>query len=146
MKSLCIKTNNSNSLSYLLNELNNLELEQICYSSNQFKHYKNIIIHYTGTDNKLFLDKVSTILSFLVIDELDETFLKRLIIQNYFYFDTKEREEILGLCFDILANDFSVIFDKKFKTIYKCFFDFISENKTLVLDGFLNFRIKPYLK
>ena len=65
MKSLCIKTNNSNSLSYLLNELNNLELEEICYSCNQFKHYKNIIIHYTGNDNKLFLDKISTILSFL---------------------------------------------------------------------------------
>lgn len=145
MKSLCIKTNNSNSLSYLLNELNNLELEEICYSCNQFKHYKNIIIHYTGNDNKLFLDKISTILSFLVIDELDETFLKRIIFQNYFYFDAKEREEILILCFDAMANDFSVIFDKKFKTIYNCFIDFISENKTLVLDGFLNFRIKPYL-
>lgn len=146
MKSLCIKTNNLDLLSYLLNELNNLELDQICFSSNKFKHYRNIIIHYTGEDNKLFLEHISSILSLLVIDELDETFLKRLILQNYFYFDSNERKEILELCFDIMANDFSTIFDKKFKAIYNCFFEFISENKTLILDGFLNFRIKPYLK
>lgn len=145
MKSLCIKTNNSNLLSYLLNELNDLELEQVCFSSNKFTYYKNIIIHYMGTDNNLFFNKISSILSLLVIDEFDETFLKRLIIQNYFYFDSKERKDILKLCFDIMATDFSIIFDKKFKAIYKCFFEFISENKTLVLDGFLNFRIKPYL-
>lgn len=145
MKSLCIKTNNSNSLSYLLNELDNLELEQTCFSCNKFKHYKNIIIHYRGDNNKLFLNSISSILSLLVIDEFDEIFLKRLIIQNYFYFDSEERQQILELCFDIMANDFSIIFDKKFKTICNCFFEFISENKTIVLDGFLNFRIKPYL-
>lgn len=145
MKSLCIKTNNSNSLSYLLNELDNLELDQICFSCNKFKHYKNIIIHYTGENDKLFLDNISSILSLLVIDEFDEIFLKKEIIQNYFYFDANERQQILDLCFDIMANNFSIIFDQKFKTIYKCFYEFISENKTLVFDGFLNFRIKPYL-
>lgn len=145
MKSLCIKTNNSNLLSYLLNELDNLELDNICFSCNKFKHYQNIIIHYTGENNKIFLDRISSILSLLVIDEFDERFFKRLIIQNYFYFDADERQQILELCFDIIANDFSIIFDKKFKTLHNCFFEFISENKSLILDGFLNFRIKPYL-
>lgn len=145
MKSLCIKTNNLNSLSYLLNELNNLNLEHICFSSNTFKYYKNIIIHYTGNDTKLFVNKISSILSFLVIDEFDELFLKRLIIQNYFYFDAKEREEILKQCFDIISTEFSVIFDKKFKAIFNCFLEFIFKNKILFLDGFLNFRIRPYL-
>ena len=76
MKSLCIKTNNSNSLSYLLNELDNLDLDQTCFSCNKFKHYKNIIIHYTGDNDKLFLNSISSILSLLVIDEFDEIFLK----------------------------------------------------------------------
>ena len=56
MKSICIKTNNTNTLEYLLNELNSIDLDNICFSTNKFKHYKNIIIHYTGKDTKLFLN------------------------------------------------------------------------------------------
>lgn len=146
MKSLCIKTNNSDLLQYLLNELNNLELEQVYFSCNKFKHYKNIIIHYTGKDNDLFLNKISSILSLLVLDELEEDFLKKILLQNYFYFDSKERNQILNLCFDITANNFSVIFDKKFKALFYNFYNFLSNNKSLVLKGFTNFRIKSYLK
>lgn len=145
MKSLCIKTNNSNQLEYLLNELKHLELEEVCFTCKQFKHYKNIIIHYCGNNHPLFLNKISSVLSLLVIDELEEHFLKRILLQNYFYFDCKERSQILNLCFDINANDFSAIFDKKFKILTNCFYQFLSENKSLVLNGFTNFRIKAYL-
>ena len=41
MKSLCIKTNNTNTLEYLLNEFKLLELNNIYFSQNEFKHYKN---------------------------------------------------------------------------------------------------------
>ena len=146
MKSLCIKTNNSDLLEYLLNELKKLELEDVCFTCKQFKHYKNIIIHYRGNDNSLFLSKISSILSFLVIDELEEYFLKKILLQNYFYFDSQERNKILDLCFDINANNFSTIFDKKFNILFACFNDFLSENKSLVLSGFTNFRIKPYIE
>ncbi len=47
MKSLCIKTNDSNVLDYLLNEFKNCNLKDMCFSENEFKNYKNIIIHYT---------------------------------------------------------------------------------------------------
>ena len=113
MRSLCIKTNDSNLLDYLLNELKNIDLQNICFSENEFKVYKNIIIHYSGKDESLFLSKISSILSFLVIDELEETLLKRFIFQNYFYFDSIERNKILTLCFDIMTDDFSDFFDKK---------------------------------
>ena len=111
MKSICIKTNNSDLIQYLLNELNDLELEQVYFSCRKFKHYNNIII-----------------------------------LQNYFYFDNAEREQILNLCFDIMANDFSIIFDKKFKSLSNSFYDFLYYNKSLVLNGFINFRIKSYLE
>lgn len=146
MKSLCIKTNHSDSLQYLLNELTHIDLEQVCFSCNQFKHYKNVIIHYTGIDNKLFLNKISNILSLLVIDEMEETFFKKLLIKNYFYFDCEERNQILNLCYDINTNNFSAIFDKKFRSLYGCFYSFLSENKSLVLQGFINFRINSYFK
>lgn len=146
MKSICIKTNNSDLIQYLLNELNDLELELVYFSCRKFKHYNNIIIHYKGLDNNLFLNKICSILSLLILDELEETFLKKIILQNYFYFDNVEREQILNLCFDIMVNDFSIIFDKKFKSLSNSFYDFLYYNKSLVLNGFINFRIKSYLE
>lgn len=146
MKSLCIKTNNSNLLQYLLEQLNHLELDNVCFSCRQFKYYQNIIIHYVGEDNSKFLTEISSILSLLVIDELEETFLKRIILQNYFYFSLEERTQILGLCFDSLAYDFYSIFDKKFKIIHKIFYSHLSKSKTLFLEGFTNFRLKPYIE
>ena len=145
MKSLCIKTNNSNLLNYLLNEFKNIELDNVYFSENEFKIYKNIIIHYLGNNEPLFLSKLSSILCFLVIDELEEDLLKKLILQNYFYFDCLEREKILSLCFEIMADDFCELFDKKFKTLYDIFYDFLYNNNSIVLNGFINFRVKDYL-
>lgn len=145
MKSLCIKTNNSDLLNYLLNELQNTDLKNICFSENEFKLYKNIIIHYSGKDENLFLSKISSILCFLVIDELEETLLKRLMMQNYFYFDSSERDNILAICFDIMTDDFTHLFDKKFKILYDIFYQFLSTHKSIVLNGFINFRLKNYL-
>jgi len=144
MKSLCIKTNNSCLINYLLNEFKNIDLKNICFTENEFKFYKNVIIHYSGNNEALFLSKVSSILSFLVIDELEEDLLKRLILQNYFYFDSKERSQILALCFDNMADDFSKLFDKKFHLLYDCFYHFLLEHKSIVLNGFVNFRLKDY--
>lgn len=144
MKSLCIKTNNSNLLNYLLNELESLELDNVCFSYKQFRHYKNVIIHYTGKETDLFINKISSILSLLVIDELEEEFFKKILLQNYFYFNFKEREQILNLCFDITANDFSSIFDKKFKALFNSFYEFINQNHSIFLTGFTNFKIKRY--
>ena len=72
MKSICIKTNNENQLNYLLNELEYIEIKPVIISTNKFKNYKNIIIHYKGNDIKKFIHEVSCILSCLVIDELEE--------------------------------------------------------------------------
>lgn len=144
MKSLCIKTNNSNHLSYLLNEFKNIDLKNVCFSENEFKNYKNIIIHYWGNDEPTFLSKLSNILSFFVLDEIEEDLLKRLLFQNYFYFDTSERNKILNLCFDTMADDMYLIFEKKFNILKENFYAFLCTHKSIVLNGFINFRLKSY--
>lgn len=144
MKSLCIKTNNPDLIEYLLNELKYLELEDICFSLQKFKHYKNIIIHYKGEKNYIFLDKISSILSLLVIDELEDDFINKILVQNYFYFDVQERKEISNLCFDIMAEVFSNNFDKKFESLYSSFYNFLLINRNLYLNGFITFRLKDY--
>ena len=69
MKSICIKTNNFILLDYLLNELDYIEIEPVYISSNEFKNYKNVIVHYRGNDdNKLKLQNKT------IIDEVIDNF------------------------------------------------------------------------
>ena len=44
MKSVCIKTNDTNSIKYLLNELEHIDLENICFTIRDFKHYNQSLI------------------------------------------------------------------------------------------------------
>lgn len=145
MKSICIKTNNENLLNYLLNELDYIEIKPVVISTNKFKNYKNIIIHYSGNEIKKFIHEVSCILACLVIDELEESFIKKLILKNYFYFDFNERKHIVEICFDIFTDDFNLYFDKKYNCLINDFESYLKNNKSIILDGFLNFRIKDYM-
>lgn len=145
MKSICIKTNNENQLNYLLNELDYIEIKPVIISTNKFKNYKNIIIHYKGNDTEKFIHEVSCILSCLVIDELEEKFINQLLIKNYFYFDSNERKHITEMCFEIFADDFNLYFDKKYNCLINDFENYLCFNKSIILTGFLNFRIKDYL-
>lgn len=145
MKSICIKTNNENLLDYLLNELDYIEVKPVAISKNQFKNYKNIIIHYSGNDNKKFVHEVSCILSCLVIDELEESFLKMILLKNYFYFNSTEMKHILELCYEIFSDDFNTYFDKKHNLLIDSFENYLITNKCIILTGFINFRIKNYM-
>ena len=145
MKSICIKTNNESLLNYLLNELDYIEVKPVAISKNQFKNYKNIIIHYSGNDNKKFVHEVSCILSCLVIDELEESFLKMILLKNYFYFNSSEMKHILELCYEIFSDDFNTYFDKKHNILIDSFENYLVNNKSIILTGFINFRIKNYM-
>lgn len=104
MKSIALKTNNPQTIEYLENELENFDLDDCYFSCKNFKHYTNIIIHYKGNDVKSFINKLANLLSFLVIYEFEEDFLKQLILKNYFYFSKSERKIILNNCFDIMVE------------------------------------------
>ena len=146
MKSICIKTNNENLLDYLLNELDYIEVKPVSISKNKFKNYKNIIIHYSGNDYKKFIHEVSCILSCLVIDELEESFLKMVLLKNYFYFNSTEIKHILELCYEIFSDDFNTYFDKKYNLLIEDFENYLMTNKSIILTGFINFRIKNYME
>ena len=146
MKSICIKTNNNNLLDYLLNELEYIEIEPIYIASNEFKNYKNIIVHYRGNNNNSFIHEISCILSCLVIDELEEKILKKLILKNYFYFEALERKKILEICFEIFSDDFNKYFNDKYNCLIDDFSSYLNVNKSIILNGFINFRIKDYIK
>ena len=127
MSSLCIKTNNDEILKYLQNEFKDFNMLNVSFSSNEFKNYKNVIIHYKGTDFELFYTKLATIL-----------------ISNYFYFDNYEIEKILKLCEENICDDYEFSFQSREMLLFDAFFDYISQNKTIILTGFINFRLTAY--
>ncbi len=144
MKSICIKTNNINILKYLLKELNNCECDNIYFSYTEFKRYNNIIIHYTGTNTTNFISTLTSILSTLVIDELEENILLTLIRQHYFYFDKSEISKILEIYYELVSEDYYNIFNQKYYILNDIFSKYLSNNKSIVLDGFINFRVSKY--
>ena len=146
MSSLCIKTNNEDILTYLQKEFSEFNMLNVFYSRNEFKSYKNIIIHYTGIDNELFYTKLATILSYLVIDHFENDIIKNLLFANYFYFDNSEFNKILNLCTENLCDDDDFSFQNRQLFLFDAFYEYISKNHSIVLSGFINFRLKNYRK
>ena len=142
MKSFCFKTNNTQILNYLLNRIQEIDFENLIYSQNQFKIYKNITIHYIGNNNNKFYDFLTELIGEVVIEFYEEKMLKQLINYNYFYFDEYEKNKILENCMQLIEPEMyntKLLDNKNIK-------EYVKENKAMILDGFVYFRLKAYLE
>lgn len=144
MNSLCIKTNNNSILEYLRNEFSEFNMLNVSFSCNEFKFYKNIIIHYTGIDSELFYNKLATIFSYLVIDNFEKNIIKNILCSNYFYFDNLEVEKILQLCDENLCDSHEFSSHSRELLLFDTFYDYITTHHSIVLSGFINFRLFDY--
>lgn len=142
MRSFCFKTNNTKIISYLLKRIEEIDFEDLVYSENKFKIYKNVILHYKGKECKKFNKFLSSLLEEIVIEFYEEKILKQLINYNYFYFDDYERKGILDNCIRTIEPD------EYMKNIsqQKDVVEYFNENKKMILDGFVYFRLKDYIK
>lgn len=143
MKSVCIKINNTSIIEYLLNKFSSLDLEHFYISSNSFKIYDNVIVHYSGDNLNLFFDYVCSILTDTVIKFYEPIKLKKDLNKDFFYFLPSEKNRILELCKEE-NSDTSEFFEDKYFSIYNAFSKYIHENHSLVLSGFFTFRLYDY--
>ena len=138
MISICIKENNTNIQDFLNEKLSNSNISDIYYSKHNFKNYLNTIIHYKGKDIDNFYLFLSDILSDSIIKFYKPKILKRLINNEYFYFDDTDKLSII--------NEFSLIkSDLGNYLLFDCILDYLKEHKSVIVDGFVNFRIKDYI-
>lgn len=144
MKSICLKTNDEEAIKFLIKNLEK-DFENIVISSNQFKIYKNVIIHYRGENEKNFLIKISNLVARLIEIFYEEKILDKIIDENYFYFEDFEREIILKICEKIIELQESSL-EYKREILKGLVYEYFLDNKIMILDGFVNFRIKPYLE
>lgn len=76
----------------------------------------------------------------MIIEFYQEKIMRRIINLNYFYFDDFERNIIFENCKDFLHQD------EIEERIFPCIKEFISENRNIVLEGIVNFRVRNYME
>lgn len=145
MASFCIKTNNNKILNYIVEELNKFKKENFKISKHSFKIYNNIIIHCNNSNVESFYNIISSILSNTIMEFYEPISIKKEIEKNYFYFSEEEKNRILELYSNEILSLSNLAIDR-FNILYSCFYLYIKENHSLILDGFYNFRLSNYHK
>ncbi len=143
MKSICIKTIGDEKIEYLIKQLEVLPFN-IYISNYRFKTYDNLIIHYPGEE---YIDEFYEVLSSIIKKCIDyfykDEFIRKIVEKNYFYLSNMERNYICEITRKVLDLP-----DEKIgyiNTILKnTIKNYIIENRKIVLEGFVNFRIKDY--
>lgn len=145
MISICIKDNSKDLQNFLINEINKSGIDNILYSKHSFKIYDNVIIHYKGSDVEAFYDFLSKTLSRSIEIFYEHKKVRRLIQFEYFYFDRNDKKIIFDE-YKILINKISNHEKKlKFNKINIPMKNYLKDNKSIVLEGFLNFRLREYI-
>jgi len=98
-----------------------------------------------------FISCVANALSDIIINHWEPILIKRIIKENYFYFNRAEQSRIYDfartiLNYDGLSGKHDISFQIKRKTfVLHKIQEFLSSNGLIILDGFVNFRLKEYI-
>lgn len=145
MKTVCVKINNDDILEYLIRELEFSKLDDTVISSNEFKIYKNIIVHYCGNNERKFLFEFCEIISKSIEIFYEKNILEKIIEDNYFYFEEFEKDIILKISEKIIEIQ-EASFRYKTEILKGLIYEYFIDNKYMILDGFILFRLKPYIE
>lgn len=147
---------------HINNELQQLKNKKVDYSINEVNSDGSTSIICSVDEDKILTEKssrpysllmahVSNALADYIIRQYEEKLIGRVINSNYCYFNTSEKQEILNLAMRIVRNE-----DKNFlngifqirrrNVIVRKLLDYFEGSNSLILDGFVNFRLKDYIK
>ena len=142
MKSICIKTNNQEIIEYLIETFEKLPIN-VCISNYRFKMYDNVIIHDLDRNEETFCEIIALVLKSAVEKFYEKDIIKKIIKRNYFYLDDVEQEYVYKISNQIMYLPDNKIGYKN-KILKELFMDYVTTNKSILLDGFMNFRTKEY--
>lgn len=109
------------------------------------------LISKNSNQYELLKYHVSNALAEHVIQQYEEKLLIRIINSNYGYFNSSEKKEILCISQKTIRNDDKVFFNTLFQIrrrnmIVKKLMEYFEGSSSIILDGFVNFRLKDYIK
>lgn len=143
IKSFCIKSNNKEILNYALCNFKGNSPDNFYLSKNKFKIYNNIILHYTGNDINCFYNYISSLIEHIVLKFYEPKLIKNTINFDYFYFTDFEKEKIYDITQEALLENTTIV-SSRLNVLYHLCHTYVKSNKSMILDGFINFRLKEY--
>ena len=142
MKSICIKTNNQEIIEYLITTFEKLPIN-LCISNYRFKIFDNVILHDIERNEEQFYEVATIVLKSVREKFYEKDIIKKCVKQNYFYLNDLEQEYVIKI-----SNQIMTLPDKKIgyknRLLKDLIKQYIKENKSIVLDGFMNFRVRDY--
>ena len=143
MKTICIKTISKDKIKYLINQLEKYDAN-IYISNYRFKTYDNLIIHYLDNENtNEFYDIISLVIKDLIEKYYEQEIIEKYIEKNYFYLGNLERKYIFEIAKKVLELPDNKIGYKR-SLLKKLINNYLYDNKKIIIEGFVNFRIKEY--
>lgn len=109
------------------------------FQDSTFKEEKNKVIFNFNSSN---IKEISLFISNLIINIYEKRIIKKLIKKNYFYFSDYEQLQISNISSSIIDENSQSKDDLVFISVY----DYIKNNSSMVLSGFINFRLKDYIE
>ena len=97
------------------------------------------------------INNVSCVLADYIVKKYESRMISRIISSNYGYFNAAEKREIFNLVEVNLLDDEKSFLNSLFKVrrrniVIRRLFDYFENSKSIVLEGFVNFRLKEYIK
>jgi len=89
---------------------------------------------------------IANCLAEIIVEEWENRIIKKLVRNNYYYYTEEEKQQILQKAREILnpvAQDSFHRQQRKEKVMLKVL-DYLDMHKELILEGFINFRLKDY--
>lgn len=164
MQFLCIGVDEcaDDILQQITNELQQLNSKKISYSIDEVNSGDSTSIICSIEEDKAQEKKsvqcydalrihVSNALADFIIKRYEEKLLLRIINSNYCYFNSMEKKEIYSLAVKIIKNEDKNLVNSLFQihrrnVIIRKLMDYFEGSNSLILDGFVNFRLKDYIK
>ncbi len=106
----------------------------------------------SNVDSKNVKFYIANIISEYIIEKYEKKFILRIINSNYCYFNSFEKGEILNKSLDFMQAEneesvFNNIFLIRRKSIItKKLIEYMQNSNEIMLEGFITFRIKDYIK
>lgn len=94
---------------------------------------------------------ISNALADFIIQGYEEKLLSRIINTNYCYFSSVEKRSILELSLKIVKNEDKNLVNSLFQVhrrnvIVRRLIEYLENSESIILEGFVNFRLKDYIK
>lgn len=147
---------------FIYSQMNNLRQEGFDITCEHYYITDNIFIKCGLKDNLLtrLTDKknyeefkycISRIITESILNNWEEKLIKKLLKDNYFYLNEKERDSICRNALKLLQEDNGILPGGFYKItrknkVMRDILDYLSGSDTIIIDGIVNFRLHNYIK